>query len=159
MGITTPTTQSSISETISNTEVEALGAQGLSDTQIMINAGLSPQETEVALLLIQGDTQSEVARKLHLKAADMKERVESIRVKLNVTEDKTITMIVSKYHLTKRETDMLHYLRQGKSIEEIAEEIFLSEETVRTHVRHLMGKIPVKSRYEIEAWIRNFDVN
>ena len=48
--------------------------------------------------------------------------------------------------LTVREREVLGRLAEGRSIEEIAEELVLSVETVRTHVRNAMGKLGTRTR-------------
>jgi DNA-binding NarL/FixJ family response regulator len=39
---------------------------------------------------------------------------------------------------------------------EIAADLFLSEETVKIHVRNLMKKLPVESRAEVAEWAGEF---
>ncbi len=48
--------------------------------------------------------------------------------------------------LTERETDVLRSLAQGQSNKEIARSLEISEETVKTHVRHILGKLGATSR-------------
>jgi len=48
--------------------------------------------------------------------------------------------------LTVREREVLARLAEGRSIEEIAEELVLSTETIRTHVRNAMGKLGTRTR-------------
>lgn len=48
--------------------------------------------------------------------------------------------------LTVREREVLGRLADGRSIEEIAAELVLSTETIRTHVRNAMGKLGTKTR-------------
>ncbi len=50
--------------------------------------------------------------------------------------------------LTRREQEILHALSQGYRYKEIAAQLFISEETVRTHVRNLYEKLQVQSRTE-----------
>ena len=50
--------------------------------------------------------------------------------------------------LTPREREILEYLVQGFRYREIAERLFISIETVRTHVRHVYEKMHVRSRAE-----------
>ena len=50
--------------------------------------------------------------------------------------------------LTESETRVLRYLPTNLSVPEIAGEIFLSANTVKTHMRHLYGKLGVNSRRE-----------
>jgi len=48
--------------------------------------------------------------------------------------------------LTPREMDVLRLLAQGQSNKEIARILHLVEETVKSHVRHILGKLGVQSR-------------
>jgi PAS domain S-box-containing protein len=56
--------------------------------------------------------------------------------------------------LTPRQTEVLNLLTQGKSTKQIAEELHLSRETVRNHVRHLLHALGAKSRLEAVAVAR-----
>ncbi len=48
--------------------------------------------------------------------------------------------------LTERETDVLRLLAQGQSNKEIAHHLSIVEDTVKTHVRHILAKLGVQSR-------------
>ncbi len=48
--------------------------------------------------------------------------------------------------LTERETEVLRQLARGKSNKEIASTLFISETTVKTHVKNIMQKLGVPSR-------------
>jgi DNA-binding NarL/FixJ family response regulator len=48
--------------------------------------------------------------------------------------------------LTVREREVLARLAEGLSVEEIAAELVLSTETIRTHVRNAMGKLGTRTR-------------
>jgi DNA-binding NarL/FixJ family response regulator len=51
-------------------------------------------------------------------------------------------------NLTKREREMLDLLAQGYRYKEIAEQLFISFETVRTHIHNIYEKLHVQSRTE-----------
>ena len=51
-------------------------------------------------------------------------------------------------HLSKREQEMLEQLSHGFRYKEIAEHLFISTETVRTHIRNIYEKLQVNSRVE-----------
>lgn len=51
--------------------------------------------------------------------------------------------------MTARELDVLSYLVRGYTLANIAPELFLSEHTVRTHVRYIYEKMGVHSRQEL----------
>ena len=52
----------------------------------------------------------------------------------------------SNYHLTHREKDVLSYLIQGLSNEEIAQELYVTIATVKAHLSSIFGKFCVKNR-------------
>lgn len=53
--------------------------------------------------------------------------------------------------LTQRETEVLELLQAGRSNAEIANELHVSVETVRTHARRVYRKLGVKTRRELRA--------
>jgi DNA-binding NarL/FixJ family response regulator len=57
-------------------------------------------------------------------------------------------------HLTPRQAEILRLLERGRSTLEIAEELQLSRETVRNHVRHLLHAMGAASRLEAVALAR-----
>lgn len=54
--------------------------------------------------------------------------------------------------LTGREADVLRALAAGGTTTEIAATLFISAETVRTHVKHLLAKLGVRDRTQAVAW-------
>ncbi|MDO6708545.1 LuxR C-terminal-related transcriptional regulator [Photobacterium sp. 1_MG-2023] len=56
--------------------------------------------------------------------------------------------------LTKREEDILKLILQGESNAKIAELLFLSESTVKTHLYNAFKKIDVKNRRQARDWAR-----
>lgn len=57
-------------------------------------------------------------------------------------------------HLTPRQAEILRLLELGRSTAQIADELYLSRETVRNHVRHLLQAVGVSSRLEAVAVAR-----
>jgi len=53
--------------------------------------------------------------------------------------------------LTPRQSEILEYLERGRSTSEIAQELQLSTETVRNHVRHVLRAVGAHSRLEAVA--------
>jgi PAS domain S-box-containing protein len=60
--------------------------------------------------------------------------------------------------LTPRQRDVLRLLEQGRSTQQIANELYLSPETVRNHVRGLMRTLGVHTRLEAVAVARRHDL-
>ena len=58
-------------------------------------------------------------------------------------------------HLTPRQAEVLGLLEQGRSTKQIAQELHLSTETVKNHVRHLLRALGVNSRLEAVAAARH----
>ena len=54
-------------------------------------------------------------------------------------------------HLTPRQAEVLELLERGRSTSQIAEDLHLSIETVRNHIRHLLRAIGAHSRLEAVA--------
>jgi PAS domain S-box-containing protein len=57
-------------------------------------------------------------------------------------------------HLTPRQAEVLALLERGRSTVQIAEELHLSRETVRNHIRHLLQALGASSRLEAVALAR-----
>jgi PAS domain S-box-containing protein len=57
-------------------------------------------------------------------------------------------------HLTPRQDEVLRLLEQGRSTIQIADELGLSRETVRNHIRHLLHALGASSRLEAVAVAR-----
>ena len=54
--------------------------------------------------------------------------------------------IINKMVLTKREREVFELLVKNKTTKEIAEELMISEKTVRNHISNVMQKLGVKGR-------------
>jgi DNA-binding NarL/FixJ family response regulator len=53
--------------------------------------------------------------------------------------------------LTRREREVLDFIRQGLSNKEIARALWIAESTVKVHVHHVLEKMGVRSRTEAVA--------
>ena len=50
--------------------------------------------------------------------------------------------------LTKREREVFERVIINKTTKEIADQLFISEKTVRNHISNVMQKLDVKTRYQ-----------
>ena len=61
-------------------------------------------------------------------------------------QDQSKTVEPSTYDLTKRELEVLDLIATGATNREIAEQLFVSEGTVKNHITHILGKLGVRDR-------------
>lgn len=69
---------------------------------------------------------------------------------------KPVQPILNSYRelLSKRETSVLKLIGQGKNNQEIAQELFLSEGTVKNYVTTILGKLEMRDRIQIALWAK-----
>jgi DNA-binding CsgD family transcriptional regulator len=60
--------------------------------------------------------------------------------------------------LTNREKEILRFMALGTSATEIAEKLFISEDTVSTHRRNVRRKLGVQTHYDITRFAQSFDL-
>jgi DNA-binding NarL/FixJ family response regulator len=123
--------------------------------QNLASAGLTQEETEVALLMIEGTTRRDIARKLNINATEVSGYETVIRQRLGLPgeADTVIVAVAREYGLTKRESEILKYLRENATTEEIAADLFISEVTVRSHVSNLLSKLGIAKRQDVAMWL------
>jgi DNA-binding CsgD family transcriptional regulator len=61
----------------------------------------------------------------------------------------------TRYPLSKRELDIIYYLNQAMSYEEIAEKLIISKQTVHTHVKNIYRKLGAKNRIELYRYVHS----
>jgi DNA-binding NarL/FixJ family response regulator len=71
-----------------------------------------------------------------------------IMARLAQTEPREARPHAAVANLTERERDVLKELATGASNREIANRLFISEQTVKNHVSHILAKLGLKSRHE-----------
>jgi DNA-binding CsgD family transcriptional regulator len=59
--------------------------------------------------------------------------------------------------LTKRELEIARLVASGLKNSEVASTLFLAEKTVAAHLSNIYGKVEVRSRVQLTAWIREND--
>jgi PAS domain S-box-containing protein len=58
------------------------------------------------------------------------------------------------YHISEREKEVIDEMLRGLSIREIADHLFISETTVKTHQQNIYGKMGINSKKELFAILR-----
>lgn len=61
------------------------------------------------------------------------------------------------YGLSSRETEVMELLMRGNTIPGIAEKLFISENTVRTHSRRIYAKLGIHKRQELRTLVESID--
>jgi DNA-binding NarL/FixJ family response regulator len=70
---------------------------------------------------------------------------------------KIARMVIDNFHvnpnspLTKRETEILQLISEGKTYTQISEQLFISKETSKTHIKNIYAKLQVKCKSEAIA--------
>jgi DNA-binding NarL/FixJ family response regulator len=55
--------------------------------------------------------------------------------------------------LGKRETEVAGLVAKGLTNKQIAQQLFISDNTVDTHIRHILNKLGMNSRAQIATWV------
>jgi two-component system NarL family response regulator len=134
---------------------EAIKAVSPSTAIIMLTASDEEQDLYQSIksgasgyLLKDGSTYDQVAEAVRLGASGQSLITPSMATKLL---DEFVTMTKSpgaSAQLTARELQVLRHVAKGQSNRAIAEELFISENTVKNHIRNLLEKLQMKSRME-----------
>ena len=68
----------------------------------------------------------------------------------DLTDGKKLeTTLQARFQLSRRELDVIHYLTRGLSDDEIGEKLYISRQTVHTHIKNIYRKLGAKSRIEL----------
>lgn len=82
------------------------------------------------------------------------EKSEIVNPYLVFLEENTI----STQPLSLREVDVLKYLNEGSSNKEISEKLFISLNTVKTHIRNIYTKLNINNRLDVKAKIKHLNI-
>jgi DNA-binding CsgD family transcriptional regulator len=74
----------------------------------------------------------------------------------NADFDLSLDRFYEKYDISKRETEVVQLICNGKSNQEISESLFISLQTVKDHIYRIYLKTGVKNRVQLTNLIRNF---
>ncbi|MBO4351925.1 MAG: response regulator transcription factor, partial [Eggerthellaceae bacterium] len=62
---------------------------------------------------------------------------------------KTCELVKVQYKLSPRESEVLEYLVKGRNAKHVAEKLFISESTAKTHISNIYHKLTVHSQQEL----------
>lgn len=68
----------------------------------------------------------------------------------DLTDEKKLeTALQTRFQLSRRELDVIHYLTRGLSDDEIAKKLYISKLTVHTHIKNIYSKLGARNRIEL----------
>ena len=122
----------------------------------------SPEARVVMLTTFEGDVEMQRAleagaRGYLLKTMPPAELIEAIRQvhagkkRIPPAVAAQLAEHLSDESLTAREIEVLRHIAEGNRNKDIAERLFISEETVKVHVKHVMDKLGASDRTEAVA--------
>ena len=85
-----------------------------------------------------------------LKISELKDQAQN-----HNTTDKDISNKFKEFKLSRREIEVLTHISNGLNNEEISEKMFVSKNTVKTHITHIYAKLDVKNRIQAIQKITN----
>ena len=72
------------------------------------------------------------------------------------SDESIFEMIAEDYSLTRREAEVLPYLARGRSAKVIADALYVSENTIRTHTRRILEKTDLHSKQQLIDLIEQY---
>jgi DNA-binding NarL/FixJ family response regulator len=138
---------------------------------LAIAHSLNEREVAILPLMIEGRTLSRIGEELGLSTSGIKYHAHSLYGKLGVnSRDELLDLITTRSGtqgastkfelpsldlLTAREQEVAQMLVQGKTVEAIAQELVISTNTAKSHVRTIYSKLGIHSKQELIDLVRN----
>ena len=95
---------------------------------------------------------------LNATNAVTRQSLRTIRASVTQLIEKSHHLREEKFELTRRERDVLEVLATGASIKEIAEKLFLSQPTIKTHLNNIYRKLGCANKIEAVNRARDLDL-
>ena len=71
---------------------------------------------------------------------------------------KKVQVVRQEHHLSRREAEVMELIARGNTVSAIAEELYISENTVRTHAKRIYSKLDIHKRQELVELLAKADV-
>lgn len=81
-----------------------------------------------------------------LLEAEYQRRYNELRL---LSQELTTKIDLSKFHITEKQWNIIELLKQGKSNKQIAEEMFISENTVKYHIKQIYDELKIENRNQL----------
>jgi DNA-binding NarL/FixJ family response regulator len=133
----------------------------LPDQLVIVLTGAGSEDDELGLLALRAGAAGFLSKELEIEA--LPRALEGLRqgqaaisrkltlaliARLRETPSGSSGMRPVKSPLTAREWEVIDLLKQSKTTDQIADELVLSPETIRSHVKNILRKLKVRSRGE-----------
>lgn len=82
--------------------------------------------------------------------------LKGVRIANSNTIDETGSELMRDFDLTSREVMVVGQIIQSRSNRDIAETLFISEKTVKTHITNILKKTSTKNRYELAMLCKKY---
>lgn len=125
-------------------QIQCMAITSYDDADNIFNA-LKAGATGYMLKNIQPDKLREAIQEIHAGGSPMSSQIarKVVMEFANIKEDVLYSAVLSR-----RENEILQLLAKGFRYKEISAQLFISVETVRTHIRNIYEKLQVKTRDE-----------
>lgn len=104
---------------------------------------------------IKSMDRAELEKVLRLLASTLS-LLKGVRLASGSTIDETGRALMEAFGLTTREVMVVGHIMQNKSNRDIAEALFISEKTVKTHITNILKKTAAKNRYEMALLCKTY---
>ena len=135
----------------------AAGADGARDAPGRIPVLLDGYGAEASLQQSDEGKQDRPSQPAQRAAARFDDiRADDLRIRDRLSKQCLVARDV--YMLSTREAEVMELIARGKTVATIAEELFISENTVRTHSKHIYTKLDVHSKQELSTLLEAMDL-
>ncbi len=123
--------------------------------RLYIHVKNNPKTKNKYALLNIGSGKIFSLRALTLNVNEKEKKYVAILVERIAEKPINLNKIKKNFNLTERELQVLKFICEGLSNKEIASRLYISEYTVKDHIKKIMKKLNVSSRSEIIASLLN----
>ena len=123
----------------------------VSESGLLLSTGKNIMDITIFFWLVINAANLVILYKKDFVESFLKEDAGTVQ-SLNLED--AMDLVKQKYELTNREIEILTEVYNGKTNTQIAEDLFISESTVKAHIYNIFRKMNVKSRVEAVCIIR-----
>lgn len=122
--------------------------------QVIVNSMSDFKKDQMVYLSLAEENFSKLKTLLEANGIPFEQKIVQSE-KENESLPELVSAKLEYYELSNRETEVMKELMSGLEYQEIADKLFISLETVRSHVKNIFRKLGVSSRAEANARILN----